>query len=133
MHVDWFFNHYSNFLSAYKQTQFNKSRGVTISWNTKIWHIINMVAESFRDWSQLNNISRLLEITFLYFSILRLLMNFRDFQVFVFRYRSPNENPEITENFYFWFYKAQINVDLFYDYYFNFLSVQTDITKRASN
>ena len=133
MHVDWFFNHYSNFLSAYKHTQFNKSRGVTISWNTKIWHIINMVAESFRDWSQLNNISRLLEITFLYFSILQLLMNFRDFQVFVFRYRSPNENPEITENFYFWFYKAQINVDLFYDHYFNFLSVQTDITKRASN
>ena len=53
------------------------------------------------------------------------LSNFRDFRVFVFGYfvfsvisefsfLAQNENPEITENLYFWFYKAQMNVDMFF-------------------
>ena len=46
---------------------------------------------------------------------------------FLGRYRAQNKNPEITENLYFWIYKAQMHVDLFSDHYFNFLSVKTDI------
>ena len=57
------------------------------------------------------------------------LQNFRDFRVFVFRYRAQNENPEITDNLYFWVYKVQMNVDLFFDHYFNFLSTKTKIYK----
>ena len=34
--------------------------------------------------------------------------------------------PEITVNLYFWVYKAQMNMDLFFDHYFNFLSVKTN-------
>ena len=61
-----------------KQTQVNKSRGVRISWKIKIWHIISKVAELFWERCHLNNISRVLEIAFSYFSILGFLMNFRD-------------------------------------------------------
>ena len=108
MHVDLFFNHYFNFLSVKteinkkKQTQFNKSSEVTISWKTKIWHMISMVEESFWEWCHLNNISRVFEITFSYLSILGFLINFLDFQVFVFGYRVQNKNPEITKNLYLW-------------------------------
>ena len=69
-------------------------------------------------------------LTFQYYGILK---NFCDFRVFVFGYRAQNKNSESPENLYFWVYKAQINVDLFFDHYFNFLSVKTDITKRESN
>ena len=31
------------------------------------------------------------------------------------------------ENFYFWIYNIQMHVDLFFDHYFNFLSVKTGI------
>ena len=58
------------------------------------------------------------------------LWNFHDFQNFAF---AQNQNPEITENLYFWIYKVQMIVDLFVDHYFNFLSVKTDIRKRESN
>ena len=57
------------------------------------------------------------------------LTNFRDFRVFVFGYRPQNENPEITENLYFWVYKVQMDMDLFFDLYFNFLTVKTEINK----
>ena len=50
-------------------------------------------------------------------------VEFRDFQIFVFEHRSQNENPDITENLYFWVYKAQMNGDLIFDHYFNFFSV----------
>ena len=40
-----------------------------------------------------------------------------------------DENPEITENFYFWIYKVQMHVDLFFDHYFNFLNVKTEKNK----
>ena len=88
------------------------------------------MAELFWGWSHLNNISRVLEITFSYFSILEFLLNFRDFRVFVFGYRAQNENPEITEKFYFFIYQVQIHVDLFFDYYFSFLSVNTEINNK---
>ena len=47
-------------------------------------------------------------------------MNFRDLRDFIFGYRPQNKNPEITENLYFWFYKVQMDMDLFFDHYFNF-------------
>ena len=59
------------------------------------------------------------------------LMNFRDFRVFVFGYRAQNEYPEITEKFYFCVYKVQIHLDLFFDHYFSFLSVNTEINKQT--
>ena len=55
------------------------------------------------------------------------LLNFRDFRLFVFGYRAQNKNPEIMENSYFWIYKVQMHVDLFFHHYFNFLSVKTEI------
>ena len=103
-HINLFFDHYFNFLSVKteinkkKQTQINKSRGVRIFWKTKIWHIVSKVAELFWERCHLNNISRVLEITFSYFSILGFLMNFRDFRVFFLGYRAQSENPEITAN-----------------------------------
>ena len=60
------------------------------------------------------------------------LQNFHDLQDFVFRYRAQNENPEITENLYFWIYKVQIHVDLLFDHYFNILSVKTGINKQTN-
>ena len=102
MHVDLFFVHYFNFLSIKiekkKQTHVNKSRVVRISWKTKICHIISKVAELFWEQCHLNNISRILEITFSYFSILGFLMKFHGFQVFIFWYWAQNQNPDITEN-----------------------------------
>ena len=83
-----------------KQTHVNKSRGVRISWKTKIWHIISKVAELFWEQCHSNNISRILEITFSYSTILGFLMKFHEFQVFIFRYWAQNQNPEITENLY---------------------------------
>ena len=100
IHVGLMFNHYFNFLSVKtevnkqtnkKQTQFNKSRGASISWKTKIWHMIITVAESFWEWCLLNSFSRVFEITFSYFSILGCLMNFHDFRFFVFRYKAPGK------------------------------------------
>ena len=49
------------------------------------------------------------------------------FRVLVFEYRARNENPEITENPYFWVFKVQMNVDLFFDHYFKFLRTKTEI------
>ena len=47
--------------SKRKQTEFNKSRWVRISWKTNIWHMICKVAESFLDWWHWNNFSRVFE------------------------------------------------------------------------
>ena len=58
------------------------------------------------------------------------LQNSHDFRVFVLGCRPQNENPEITENLYFWVYKVQMHVDLFFDLYFNFLSIKTEINKK---
>ena len=58
---------------------------------------------------------------------------FRDFQVLGFEYRAQNENPEITENPYFWVYKIQMNVHLSFDHYFKFLSTKTEIYKSDFN
>ena len=60
------------------------------------------------------------------------LQNFHDLQDFVFGYRAQNENPEITENLYFWIYKVQIHVDLLFDHYFNILSLKTGINKQTN-
>ena len=48
-------------------------------------------------------------------------------------YRPQNENPEITENLYFWVFKNQMHMNLFYNHYFNFLSVKTEINKNVLN
>ena len=60
---------------------------------------------------------------------MKILTNFRDFRVFVFGYRPESENPEITENLCFWVDKVQIDMDLFFGLYFNFLTVKTKIDK----
>ena len=76
--------------------------------------------------------SIVLEITFSYFSILGFLMNFHDFQVFVFGYRAQKENPEITENLYL-LKNRKKTVNLFFDHYCNFLSIKTEINKNKLN
>ena len=60
-------------------------------------------------------------------------MNFWDFRVFVFGYRTQNENSEITENLYFLVYNTPMHVDLCFDHCFNCLSVKTDINKNGLN
>ena len=60
-------------------------------------------------------------------------MNFRYFRVCVFGYKAQNENLEITENLYFLGYKGEMHVDLFFDHYFNLLSVKNDINKNGLN
>ena len=55
------------------------------------------------------------------------LQNFSDLQDFVFWYWAQNEKPETTENLYFWIYKVQMHVDLFFNHYFDILSVKTEI------
>ena len=65
------------------------------------------VAKSLYIWCHLNNISRVFEVTYSHFSILGFLMGFRDFRVFVFGYMAQNENPETTENHYFWVMKLK--------------------------
>ena len=82
--------------------------------------MISNVAGPFWDWCHFNSISRAFEVTFSYFSVLGSLINFRDLRDFIFGYRPQNKNPEITENLYFWFYKVQMDMDLFFDHYFNF-------------
>ena len=72
-------------------------------------------------------LSRVFEVTYSHFSILRFLTNFRDFWVFVFGYRPQNENPEITENLYFLVY------ELCFDHYFSCLSVKIEISKNGLN
>ena len=91
--------------------------------------MISNVAGSFWD---LNSISRAFEVIFSYFSILGFLMNFRDFRVFVFRYRPQKRNSEIKKNVYFWLYKGQMDMNLFFDHYFNFLSAKTQINKKVN-
>ena len=58
------------------------------------------------------------------------LWNFRNFRVFVFGDRPQNRNPENMENLYFWICNVQMYVDVFFDLYFNFLSVKTEINKK---
>ena len=54
-------------------------------------------------------------------------MNFRDFRVFAFGYRSQNENPEITENFSFLVFSSQAISNRFLCIYL-FLVVDNAIT-----
>ena len=88
------------------------------------------VAESLWERCHLNSISTVFETTFSYYSIMAFLYNFRAFRVFVFGYRPQNKKPEITENLYFWIYNDQMHADLFFDLYFNFLRVKTEINKK---
>ena len=39
----------------------------------------------------------------------------------------------MMENLYFWVYKVQMNVDQFFDLYFNFFSTKTKICKNKFN
>ena len=49
-------------------------------------------------------------------------MGVRDFRVFVLGYRAQNKTRNYGKSL-FLGYKAERHVDLFYDHYFNFLSV----------
>ena len=60
------------------------------------------------------------------------LWNFHEFRVFVFGCRAQSKNQEITENLYFFSFKAVMHLDQFYDHYFNFLCVRNDITEAAT-
>ena len=60
-------------------------------------------------------------LTFQHFGFL---MNFRDFQVFVFGYRVYNGHPEIMENLYFLLYNTPMHVNLCFYHYFNCLNVK---------
>ena len=53
-----------------------------------------------------------------------------DFRSSFFEYRVQNKNPEITENLCFWNYNVQTHVDLFFNFYFTFLSDKTEINKK---
>ena len=91
------------------------------------------VAAWFWVWSHLNSTSTVFEATSSYYSIMAFLQNFRDFQVFVFGYKPQNENPEITENLYFWVYNVQMHMNLFFDHCFKFLRAKTKINKNLLN
>ena len=136
MDMDLFFHLYFNFLSV--KTVINKN-------NNKRLNLINLEEsealkrQTAATWSamQLNHFEMMSFKQYfkgfwsyiLTFSILGFLTNLRDFQVFVFGYRFQNQNPEITENLYFWVYKVEMDMDLFFHLYFNFLSVKTVINK----
>ena len=131
MHAGLFFDHYFDFLSV--ETDINKiglnlinleeseaiKRHITATWLTiclnhfefdVIWKVFQL----------------LMMLTF------QFLQDFLDFRVFTFGYRVQNEKPGITENLYFWIYKAHMNVGLFFYPYFNFLSVKTDTQKNRT-
>ena len=93
--------------------------------NPNTSYMISNVAGSFWVWCHLNSILRVFEVTFSYFSVLVFFMNIGDFRVLVFGYRPENENPEITDNLYFWVYIVSTHVDLFFDHYFNFLGAKS--------
>ena len=61
------------------------------------------------------------------------LLNFRDFGVFVYGCRAQNENPKITEYLYF-LGSSSSNAYrfVFFEHYFNSLSIRTNRTKRDS-
>ena len=40
---------------------------------------------------------------------------------------------EITESLYFWIYRVQMHVDLFFNHYFNFLSIKTEVNKQKKS
>ena len=89
--------------------------------------------ESLWERCHLDSISTVFEAIFPYYSIMTFLLNFRDFWVFSFGYRSQKENPEITENLYFSFYKVPIHMNLFFHHYFNNLNAKTKTNKKLLN
>ena len=91
----------------------------------KYLYMTSNVAEWFWLWCYLKSISTVFESTFSYYSIMAFLQNFRNFRVFVFGYSPQNENLEITENLYFWVYKVQMHMNLFFDHSFDFLTDKT--------
>ena len=108
MHVDVCFDHYFNCLSV--KTDISKN-GLNLicpegakAFKTQIaaaW--CAMWLNHFEiDLIWLNSISRVFEVTYYHFSILGFLTNFCYFRVFVFGCKAQNENPETTENLYFW-------------------------------
>lgn len=53
--------------------------------------------------------------------------------IFVFCYRTQKHNLKITGNLFWGVYKVQMHVDLFFDDYFNFLSIKTEINRDGLN
>ena len=137
MHVNLFFDLYFNFLSV--KTEINKNNNKRLNlihlegsdvfkrqkydtWLT-VWldHFeIDVIWAAFQEFLKLHY-----HIPVFW----GVLMTLHDFRVFVFGYSSQNENLEITENLYFWVYKVQIHMDLFFDHFFNFLGAKTEINK----
>ena len=69
-------------------------------------------------------------LTFQYYG---LFVEFPWFPGFRFWVQGSKRKPKITDNLYFWVYKVQMNVDLFFGHYFNFLSTKTKIYKYKFN
>ena len=141
MHVDLFFDPHFNFLSV--KTEINKK-------NNKRLNLINLEGsdalkrKKYETWIAMwlnhfeNNViwtvfKGCLKLRSYISAFLGFFMNFRDFRVFAFGYRSQKENPEITENLYFLVYKVQMHMDLFFDHYFNFSGAKTKINKNVLN
>ena len=53
--------------------------------------------------------------------------------MFVFGCKAKSRNLEITDNLYFQVDNAQMHAGLFFDLYFDFLTVETDINKSGLN
>ena len=80
----------------------------------------------------LNSILTAFEATFSYHSIMAFFSNFRDFRDFrVFAIGLKMKTQKSRKIFIFWIYKAQMDVSLFFDHYFNFLSVKTKTKKNG--
>ena len=54
---------------------------------------------------------------------------FTNFHIFAFGCRVQNENPKIMENLYFWTYKVQMHVDLFFNPYFHFFKIKMTVNQ----
>ena len=129
--MNLFFDYSFNFLSA--KTKMDK----------KLLNLVNLDGLALKrqkndTWiamclNHLDSISTVFGAIFPYYSIVTFLLSFRDFWVFSFGYRSQKENPEITENLYFSFFKVEMHMNLFFNHYFNILSVRTKIDKNFLN
>ena len=108
-------------------------QGVKRFLNLNTCYMISNVTGSLWGWCHLNSISIVFKVTFSYFNILGFLMNFRDFRVFVFKYRSQNENLEITENPFFASTKLKWTCICFLITFLTFLAAKREINKSKLN
>ena len=132
MHMNLFFDHFFNFLSA--KTKINKNvvnlitlDGLEAVKRQKYYTGIAMWLNHFENHVVWATFQLFLKLHFHITVLWRFCRISVISWVFVFGYRPQNENLEIMENLYFWVYKVQMHMNLFFDHYFNFLSAKTKI------